>query len=963
MSRLGRLIRRSVLVSVPGGGGTPTPTLRYWSDPKTWDGTTSADLPQAGDTITIAAGDAIVLDVKTPVLGKIVWNGQIVIPKGMDTGIECTGIMGESGELTFGDGTSGNWDTGTSYIRMRGPLTGKTPRMVAARAGDTPVQKGYNISGFDRSFMLEDGFQIRGSAPAEDHHWRLADNVGVGQNFIKVRGTANAKQGDKFVISTTDYFGMSGNEEMTVASDSTGDTITFTTNFARFHWGKMLWVTKTADRVGHLGYVDEGWRSATTAPNTFDNTAHVMRTNRRFVFDGSDQGLGARLMWHGRSGTIDINGWEFAYPGFAGVQQGYPCHPHMISYEMPDGPNAPSNGNYVGGSLEASLASGHSVRNCSFHHSQNRGVVLHGANGVTVEHNVFYDIIGSSIFGEEGAQQLCVVNDCHILKTRPPAAGDLLQDFDGFGAGNGIAGNAAIWWTNPNNTLTNCSSGDMYTGIWNAFTNRNTANMAGYGCFGLCKNIQLSPGALNVKRWFNNEMYSFAMKGIVSGLEQADEAGGTSDIGYDPPGFVPVFEQMKFWKGSNGAYHNRVGEVRYLNASAADICGTVFNGAARQGSIAADGLFIAESLNSTPRPAGAPTKDAVAVTYHEQVVFPGMLAVGFSFNGVALDDERTNGYNLLTSRGVFKSWSEYLYPTAGWIRRSPNMELLNSTFMYRTPPQHLEQEDPFLPGRPIDYGLRGDIAGIFNMYYNYAGGSNGMVWIYNIPFFTYGAANLTEALPAGSNNGMLTTTRGFGLTNASNGTNGGMYDFIEYAKTDPKWARDWRRLNPSTLAEVGHWTTPGGDGSGKKYDVGFQHVGVMAGGVYKILTPDIPQIYWCQSVFGSRDPGAAFVLCVPFTGSKVARVCAASNGGYEIFGQGYWSSDFKVSLGIARRYTAGTSAADIINGASNRFWQDTANNCVWLKYEGGFSYPAPEVPPTDEQYDQAPVYIAVSAAP
>jgi hypothetical protein len=1000
MSRLGQLIRRSVLVSVPGGGGSvdptdpvdPTPsTYKLYSSPSTWvEGSTDPnDVPQDGDSFMIGVDSAIKMDA-SPTWGSVMVFGTLMIPNDMDISIDYHSIMFMPGsKLIFADGTPGSYLRNFT-LRPRGTITGSTPRMVTPRTGQTAIQMGYFNNGSDRSIMFEDTAEVWGGPPVLDHHWRLADHAQQGTNFIKIRGTASVKQGDIFVIGTTDYYGQSGNSEMTVAADSTGDTITFTSNLPRFHWGKMQWVTKTADRVGHVSLVDEGWRPTSTAPYTFDMAAHVMRMNRPITVDGSQDGnLGGRVMVHGKSGRMEFDGWLTVDLGVKGHQQWYGgIHHHMPSYEMPDGPNAPSNGNYVGGSLDASLCSGHFVRNCAVLRSKNRGHVPHGANGVTYDHCVFYDVFSSSIFFEEGSARKCVVNECHSLKTRTPASADLLQFFDGADSAN-LGGTAAFWFTNPDNTLTNNSAGDCPTGFWNAFTQTN-ADMPGqfFGCFGLSKNIPFSPGRdLSILNWDNNECYSFRMKGILTDIPQSDEAGNVgftekSSADYPPQDvgdtknpankFTQRLHRPKLWKGYKGGYQNRVGKVEYVNPSIADIPGTGFNGATQANSAATDALAIAESLNFTTRPSGSPTKDAVAITYHGTLIFPGAVVVGYSYNGVAVDDEQiTNGVGLLTSRGMFKGWSEYLYPESFWVSRSPGIELLSSDFMYRTPPQHVEQQAPYTPGpgRALNYDLLGDISGAIFMAYPYFGGAANQWSTYDVPFFSFGAANPVHlTFSDGQSNGLLTTTRFFGISEAPHAR----YDDISYPRPNPKGYIDYRRLNPSTLAEVDRWMSPGGNGSNTVRGVGFQHVAVANGGVYKLVTPDIPQNYWCASVLGARDKNDDwFVLCIPFTGSKTARV-ASNVSEYDLTQNGYYASTFAIADDSGRRFTevtSGGSEANIIAGSANRFWQDKANNCVWLKFKGGlyYSYDNPANPyyidHNDELYPQALMYLAVSAAP
>jgi hypothetical protein len=991
MSRLGRLIRRNA-VTYGGGGTTPVDPVepgafKLWSDPSAWvpGSTDSADVPQAGESFEIGADSVIKLDVQTPALGNVMCYGTVIVSNDVDTSIDYHSWMWMPGsKLIFGDGVAGHY-LRKFTLRPRGTITGSTPRMVTATTGATPVQMGQNNTGSDRSMMFEDGAEVLGGPPALDHHWRLADHAQQGTNFIKVRGTANVKQGDKFVIGTTDYYGQSGNSEMTVAADSTGDTITFTTNLPRSHWGKLQWVTKTAPRVGHLSLVDEGWRPANDAPYTFDESAHVIRLNRPIVIDGSmDGALGGRFMIHGNSGTINIDGWEFAGMGVLGTQQWYGgVHHHMTSYEMPDGPNSPSNGNYVGGSLQSSLCSGHFVRNCSVHHSKNRGHVPHGSNGVTYDHNVFFDVVASSMFFEEGASRKCTVNECHSILTRPSVAPYVLQAFDedSDNLTSVLARASAFWLTNPDNTITNNSAGDCVTGFWNAFTNVNldmaaaaaplpNTNYNGYGCFGLSKNVPFAPGGLDILLWDNNECYANSKKGILTDFAQSDEAGNVQSDQYPYAGSpadanLQTLSRIKIWKAIQG-YQNRVRLVQYKNASHADVCGSFANGATLSHSTAPNGLGICQSLNVTPRPTGLgiATYDAVAMSYNGSLVFPGWVIHGFTNNGVGYDDESggNNGVNALTARSAFKMWSEYLYPVTGWTHRIPGIELLNSDFAWRTPPDWMIYEAPYNKVRTARYD--GDLAGSAKMYDDYLGdGTAGKTWTYDTPFCVYGATGRVDPLPQGTLNGVLINEAIFGIGDSYEGVR--QYDGISYdALTDVRGKRDTRRLDPSTLAEVGHWIAPAGPtpsgGTLSTHGIGFQHFPVMQGGVFKSISPDIPQQYWYEIVYGAKAAGTTFVRGVPFTGSKTAKVAAGTSSNDMGGGSDYYASDYAASHNFARRYTTASSLADLISGAANRFWQDKPNNYVWFKFEGGLTPTAQAAEGTDK-YDFNETIVVVSA--
>jgi len=58
-------------------------------------------------------------------------------------------------------------------------------------------------------------------------------------------------------------------------------------------------------------------------------------------------------------------------------------------------------------------------RNCSIHHSWNRGTAIHATNGLRLQHNVIYMIMGHSFFIEDGVEEYNVVENNLGIKTLP----------------------------------------------------------------------------------------------------------------------------------------------------------------------------------------------------------------------------------------------------------------------------------------------------------------------------------------------------------------------------------------------------------------------------------------------------------------------------------------------------------------------------------------------------------------
>ncbi len=58
-------------------------------------------------------------------------------------------------------------------------------------------------------------------------------------------------------------------------------------------------------------------------------------------------------------------------------------------------------------------------RNCSIHHSWNRGTAVHGVNYLALEHNFLYNIVGHGFFVEDGVEQQNILNGNLGIKVLP----------------------------------------------------------------------------------------------------------------------------------------------------------------------------------------------------------------------------------------------------------------------------------------------------------------------------------------------------------------------------------------------------------------------------------------------------------------------------------------------------------------------------------------------------------------
>lgn len=81
------------------------------------------------------------------------------------------------------------------------------------------------------------------------------------------------------------------------------------------------------------------------------------------------------------------------------------------------------------------------VRGCAIHHTFNRAVTIHGVQGLLVEHNVAYHVMGHAYFIEDGIETGNTIQ--YNLGVHVTSSSSLL---------NVDVTPGTFWITNPNNT-------------------------------------------------------------------------------------------------------------------------------------------------------------------------------------------------------------------------------------------------------------------------------------------------------------------------------------------------------------------------------------------------------------------------------------------------------------------------------------------------------------------------------
>ena len=96
------------------------------------------------------------------------------------------------------------------------------------------------------------------------------------------------------------------------------------------------------------------------------------------------------------------------------------------------------------------------VRNCSVHHTFNRGITIHGVNALLVEHNVVFDTRGHTIFTEDGTERFNIIRYNLVAVVRPIWSLLMVDQSP-----------ACFWIVNPTNDVYgNVAAGSAFYGFW-----------------------------------------------------------------------------------------------------------------------------------------------------------------------------------------------------------------------------------------------------------------------------------------------------------------------------------------------------------------------------------------------------------------------------------------------------------------------------------------------------------------
>ncbi|SMD36377.1 Right handed beta helix region [Reichenbachiella faecimaris] len=670
-----------------------TEDLELWSDPNTWG---EEGKPVAGDEVVIPKEKLILLDENTPELGGLTIEGLLTFDR-QDLSLTSKWIV-----------VNGILQVGTSDNPFRQKAT------ITLNDQDTES----DIMGMGtRGIMVMNGvLELHGATP--DVIWtKINAHAESGATVLSLIEEVDWNVGDEIVIAPTDYyeagFGASVTQRVSL-SGVNEDQLNLADPLNAHRWGLLQYPVDDGMSLSSAGMVSPpvADTESTATPLVLDERAEVGHLTRNIVIQSPDddrwqsEGFGVHTMIM-PNGTAHVEGVEFKRAGQAGRLRRYPFHWHMLSYEGTE-TFADANGQYFNGN--------------TINSSANRGIVIHGTNGVEVRDNIVYDVRGHGVFTEDAIERRNIIDGNLVLHVRNPATGSQLMQHE-----VGSFGSSGFWIANPDNTVTNNIAADCQTfGFWLAFP----LQPFGLGAQVLADDgLLLRPNRLLFGVFDNNTAHSNKNDGLHLDDPQSDDEGNTFPLQYwssttgradinDTEGLSRfTLARFKTWKNMDNGSWDRGVWTDMIEFVSADNCGRFFAGSGAEGVIER-GLIVGTSLNfmmnGTGRPeiadfqfnaSSAPTAFA---TYHSAFSMKNNILVNFEVT----EHDRA---------GVFASDDYYLRAVdKGMVRNTNNLMInshpgvkLQSTGTYFTLASALW--DP--------YGFWGPEENYF---------------VYDVPFLTYG---------------------------------------------------------------------------------------------------------------------------------------------------------------------------------------------------------------------------------
>jgi G8 domain len=354
-----------------------------WSNPDAWP---SRRVPQAGELVTIPAGMQMELDTHTPKLGGLVIEGRLVARDAADVSITADSIKITGAGAELRAGADGQPYSGSFNIR----LSGTNPNIDVQGHGTKLV-------------MTQNGGRLALFGQRKRPFSRLAATVLAGASQITlVDEPTGWRVGDQVAVAPTDFQALEAEKRSVVAIN--GRTLSLDAPLAFAHWGAAAEVHGglVLDMRAHVANLSRNIRIS-----SIENEERLLPgfDPQSVDANGQQNGRGLRPalgrfgghMAFMRGSFAQLDAVEITGMGQQGMLARYPVHWHLAGDES---------------------AQGNFMRFSSLHGSFQRGVVIHQSNGIEVEDNVLFDILGHAVYFEDGIEHDNVVDRNLVMLVR-----------------------------------------------------------------------------------------------------------------------------------------------------------------------------------------------------------------------------------------------------------------------------------------------------------------------------------------------------------------------------------------------------------------------------------------------------------------------------------------------------------------------------------------------------------------
>jgi hypothetical protein len=229
-----------------------------WSDPASWP---DGKVPGAGDSVTIARGRSIILDVSPPALRSLTINGKLSFANDRDLSLTTEWIYLPGGELDIGSEAK--------------PYTRKATITLTDNFPDEDI----NTMGDRGIMMLAGTLSLHGD---RTNSWtKLARTARAGSASIQVLNAAGWRKGDIIVLASTDFDPRQA-EERTISAIS-GNTLTLDKPLAYMHFGEITFGVDERGEVAMLSRNIKIQASEDAAKSYFGGHIMAMAGSKMYV--------------------------------------------------------------------------------------------------------------------------------------------------------------------------------------------------------------------------------------------------------------------------------------------------------------------------------------------------------------------------------------------------------------------------------------------------------------------------------------------------------------------------------------------------------------------------------------------------------------------------------------------------------------------------------------------------------